>query len=328
MAIKPINLIALPIEEEIVTTSKVTKAVFVWEDNVMEMTAEPYNGLATIRYNGALKHKFRNETEPSGVENRLRYDKNISLLVTENDSEWWVIRAMKERGLCGILSYLKPVCYDGYPCDLVLAYHQDGQIYQQTTLILDDVEVTLHNETHIFAVDAHNLQSLRLISLDNRGNRKEWAWDGDIHLISNATEITNETYITNGGGRVPHCPFYVRWINAFGGYDYWMFGGKKRFTKSLDSIDTYERDGDNGQNTLLDHMASEAVTASTGIITKEQAKALEYLLYSPEIVWYDEASSEWIKLTMPKGTKTSWDNDQPTGELQFTFNLPTPQIVI
>ena len=39
---------------------------------------------------------------------------------------------------------------------------------------------------------------------------------------------------------VPQSPFYVRWLNRFGGLDYWMFELRQEFKRKQSSYEDFE----------------------------------------------------------------------------------------
>jgi len=127
---------------------------------------------------------------------------------------------------------------------------------------------------------------------------------------------------------VPAHPFYVRWVNDLGGWDYFMFACNQKQTKSLSKNDTYEpyvTYGRYGLRSSYNKEATSAVEVSTGIIGKKLLKSVAECVYSPLVQLYDEALNSWIEI-QPKTDKQEFMATQTTGELKMTFELPTPQL--
>ena len=128
---------------------------------------------------------------------------------------------------------------------------------------------------------------------------------------------------------VPVHPLYVRWINNRGGWDYFMFACQHKSTGTLTANDQYEKytgyGQRYGQRSVFNKAATSAVETSTGIIDRQTLESVAELIYSPLIQMYDAEHSEWIEIQVKDG-KSSLMATQPTGEMVFVFDLPTPQM--
>lgn len=125
---------------------------------------------------------------------------------------------------------------------------------------------------------------------------------------------------------VPAHPFYVRWINNLGGWEYFMFACQQKEANQLSVNDTYEpyiTAGRYGQRKAFHKEATRVVETSTGIIDRQTYESVSKLIYSPVIQLYD--GSDWVEIQVRDG-KTEVLAEQPTGELIMTFELPTPQL--
>lgn len=327
MAFQPIYPISNPIEKEITAEGVVTSAISIWGRS-QQLKADSYGGKATIRYNGVLKHSFEDVREASPI-SPFQYDHNISQMVVIDGTIVWVTRASKVRNFCGFLSLISPALYEGYPCDLVFSVCKNSAYYTSVKVFVDGVEKALTNDG-IFIVDANAIeQELRIEATNINGDKEIYKWNGVLCYILNTTELSNATYLINEPRNKDNLvnPFYVRWINAYGGYDYWMFTGKQFHSKVIGKLATYEKNDALGKQTILSKEANENISASTGIITKREAEAISHLLYSPEVKYYDTDKNEWVDIIVTTDNKLSWATDQPTGEIIMNFELPKPQIV-
>lgn len=329
MAFLPINPIIIPLEKTISSAESVTSSLKIWGRS-LELKAESYGGQATIRYNGVLKHSFEDVVTSNPIFN---YDHNISLDLDIDGEKVWVTRARKMRNYCGFLSLLSPKLYEGYPLDIALSIVQDRSHYSSVHVYVDGVEQSIGGGygNFIYVANAHGIsEELKIVATTNKGHVEQYIWKGNqLQYIRNNTELSNQTYIFNSQSQADLCnPFYVRWINEFGGYDYWMYEGKQRFSRKIDKAETFEGYDAMGKQTILSKEASETISASSGIITKLEAEALSYLLLSPHVAYWNMEEDAWIPLIVDKGNQFQFDSDQPTGEVITTFILPTPQIVL
>lgn len=128
---------------------------------------------------------------------------------------------------------------------------------------------------------------------------------------------------------VPAHPFYVRWVNNLGGWEYFMFACNQKNTKQLSANDTFEPFGQYrtiyGERSAYYKAATSVVEVSTGAIDRQTLESVAELIFSPLIQLYDVELSTWIEIQVKDG-KPEMMADQPTGELILSFELPTPQM--
>ncbi len=124
---------------------------------------------------------------------------------------------------------------------------------------------------------------------------------------------------------IPAHPFYVRWINSLGGYDYFMFACNHKDTRKLAKNETYEKYGSAGVRSSYYKEAQETIEVSSGIVDRQTLEALAELMYSPLIELYDKSAETWTEIQVNDG-KSDIMEEQPTGEMIMTFELPTPQM--
>lgn len=128
---------------------------------------------------------------------------------------------------------------------------------------------------------------------------------------------------------VPAHPFYVRWVNNLGGWEYFMFACNQKNTKQLSANDTFEPFGQYrtiyGERSAYHKAATSVVEVSTGAIDRQTLESVAELIFSPLIQLYDVELSTWIEIQVKDG-KPEMMADQPTGELILSFELPTPQM--
>jgi len=128
----------------------------------------------------------------------------------------------------------------------------------------------------------------------------------------------------------PENPFYVRWINQQGGYDSWMFSYRQFFSKSISNQQSFspvvfDQSAVSGFSNVYAMQGSEQVRVGAAGLTSNEFDCISKLIYSPKIEWWNEKTSTWINLIVSNGNSER-DNHNVLGELEFTFNLPEPQL--
>ena len=129
---------------------------------------------------------------------------------------------------------------------------------------------------------------------------------------------------------VPSSPFYVRWLNRFGGIDYWMFERRQQLNRKQDSYEDFEpfiTDYSQvyGIKRPFTKDVNETVIAGAVRLSDNEWYEISRIAYSPMVQWFDERSSSWIDIMVDKGDNSSF-SDTPLHEIEFTFMLPKPQL--
>jgi hypothetical protein len=123
---------------------------------------------------------------------------------------------------------------------------------------------------------------------------------------------------------VKAAPFYVRWINRIGGYDYYMFDRGNRLTVETDNALMIERYALSPDNTdtrdvyALDAAAAIDVTEEN--LDRETWDTLAGLAVSPRIEWYDETLEVWKTISI-ESSDNSFERASATGAIRYTFLL-------
>lgn len=124
-------------------------------------------------------------------------------------------------------------------------------------------------------------------------------------------------------GCVPDRPFYVRWVNQQGGYNYWMF----RMQTDAETTNEYEniivkRSSIADEQRTIFANAAHTVATSADLLTEDEFNILKGIAYSPRIQWYNETMGQWVTITIAEDVTTS--NRMWSGfySVAYTFNLP------
>lgn len=160
--------------------------------------------------------------------------------------------------------------------------------------------------------------------------------DGEAITDNNGKPITvygsyiykEETY-TVRYENAPRNAFWVRWINDIGGWEYWMFSCHVYRGKEVSDIKQadvyYERNEEAAGNLTYSKEANETTAVSSGQVDLATLEILSDLPKSPKIQWYDKAAEKWMRIEVDD-TEITYGLHQPTGEIEFTFIMPKPQI--
>lgn len=123
----------------------------------------------------------------------------------------------------------------------------------------------------------------------------------------------------------PENPFYVRWINKDGGYDYYMFrkGALSTETTDRQNIQLFTpHDAENYNQKPYRLEVIKAIYAGSDSITPEDYEAIQYMTFSNKIEWYNEEIQNWQTLIFESSTIATWDVSTGLGSLEFKFQLP------
>ena len=174
---------------------------------------------------------------------------------------------------------------------------------------------------------------------DNMYTDQGYSWEIDsIDTETDNKPMEGELSLMNGGVKqdsiqvkempVPVHPFYIRWVNTLGGFDYFMFACNQKQMKTLSENDSYERyitSGRYGMRSNYNKAATHTIEVSTGVIDRDTLESVAELIFSPLIQVYDPDAQSWIEIQVKDGKPELMAN-QPTGEMLITFELPTPQM--
>ena len=125
---------------------------------------------------------------------------------------------------------------------------------------------------------------------------------------------------------VPESPFYVRWINQLGGFDYWMFGKRQEKALSIFNLKEYNPFFEDSASVdtnrkLLSRESSRIVEVGAEMIKDNEFDELIKILLSPEVEYYN--GSKWvpISITNQEVIKTTSNAHH---SIALEFELPNP----
>lgn len=125
---------------------------------------------------------------------------------------------------------------------------------------------------------------------------------------------------------VPPKPFWVRWVNALGGIDHFMFAKHRTRKPQVKSSSVYRPYvGDNAAartNRVPYGVSTEhELTCGAESLTRAEYASLGWLPFSPYIECWDAGGSRWVRVSTAKysGSLDEWDERK---EFEITFALP------
>lgn len=320
-----------PIWERITTGTKQTAHLYDEAGGLLtSLTAEPFNGVASFRYDGIIQTQFKEGRTPLTSEcTRHFVDKairaKVGIKLNNSAIAYYIFsRGVAQHGEREVLtpfhfltSMKKLRWYKGYELTAAFGILNEEEEYWSTLYNGQPIEEFSSEET------AHSQIQYEIALFDMSTNplTPTGEYNGKVSLSLHGAK---QDEITVESCKVPAHPFYVRWTNEQGGYDYCMMSCKQRTKTQLTTNDYYEVYNTNGLTRTLRKEGIKAVEASTGIVDRATLEAVARMPLSPDIRLYNEKSGEWVPVQIDGG-ETDIAVDQPTGELVFTFILPTIQ---
>lgn len=286
------------------------------------LTAEAYNEKAVLHYESIIRSSYKQGRKLIEDTDFAYRDTLISSRVTLDQEETFIAsRGVAQFGRSSkapeqkILTHMQVLRkYEGHELGIVFAKPDE---YRDC-----DVAYQAPGDTRFFSIDStlrgtflpeSEIIYFDLIDVDADGNII-------LFMEQDPTDV-----LPIKACKIPEHPFYVRWINDLGGYDYWMFACDHGIFKSLDTNELCERYGSRGAMTSYNREGSNKVEVTTGIIDRQTMEAIAGLIFSPDIRWYNEEIGQWVPIN-PDPVEISWKAEQPTGQLTFAFTLPKQQI--
>jgi hypothetical protein len=184
--------------------------------------------------------------------------------------------------------------------------------------IPDGVNVLCSSENNIFSALSDILDEIIVtVSGDTI-----WTKNGNSPGAVLAINITPQC--------MPDNPFYVRWLNDMGGWEYFMFSFRQNIEKSVENqqyFHPYTRSSETAKGYVRAAWieSAEQITVGAGMLSPTEYEALSKIIYSPQIEYYNKDLGKWFTLAIEDSTIIK-DTRDVTGSVEITFNLPSPQL--
>lgn len=329
--------------------------------DVATLTAEYFGKTATFNYLPIVKTLFRDAlTQPTimhSITDGLYTDHNLvsyvglpyDIVDEEIEDDLYVlVNATAQIGESGEVPVAKFLTnferikrYEGFPISLSWISKVGAHLHLDDHLVLNNASFNIWREAELgtrhltyTAINAKHGIALTDTSADPYLRNS----DGDMILTAEQDPIFIDTppvvfdHKTLIVLPAPKHPFYVRWINQQGGWDYWMFAcrqvmhrersGVTVFSPYLDDIaDAHDK------SEIIAMEIAESMAVSTGLINANEWECISRILYSPRIERYDPHTGKWFTLMLEKGNAEK-NTASPTGEIQLTFSLIDPLLQV
>ncbi len=125
---------------------------------------------------------------------------------------------------------------------------------------------------------------------------------------------------------LPRDPVYIRWVNRFGGFEYYMFSGFKQFEKAVEDIvnvklwpGQYIAATQTHQTLGLEY--SEAINLGDSGLDQITFNLLSSILTSPYIQIYNTNNARWAGVVLEGSHTAVWDTRNTRGVVNFTIRL-------
>ena len=284
----------------------------------VELTAEPIDGVATFFIDGILRSLYEDgRTLIDGC--ILHYtDTAISTQVEINGVKYNFVRGVAQAGrmrkaVPWVFMMTKTALqwYEGYELGVVFCVENPGGL--DWDVVSGDINGEIEQGNH-----HHSVIQRAVVFTDLTTPPFSIGW-GNLIGIKFGGEMQDAVALQKKS--VPAHPFYVRWINEFGGYDYHMFECNQQHEYALASQTTYDMQDGDGQQVVLEKRGNHTIEASSGLVSRQDAISIAELVLSPDIRWYDEKASQWIRITAEQQS-ISLKTEHPTSEVVLKFVLP------
>ena len=133
---------------------------------------------------------------------------------------------------------------------------------------------------------------------------------------------------------LPNNPFYLRWINRYGGWDYWMFEKRQTYEYNQSDlqqytpyIDDFSSSTVSGTAKLVSKEVEETVLVGSENLTAKEWRIVADIVKSSVVQWYNKDIERWIDVMLTK-QKIVMQSDSTYNGLELTLTLPTPQLAI
>lgn len=164
--------------------------------------------------------------------------------------------------------------------------------------------------------------------------------DGRLTLDRQRNEIVTEGTTETMGTikrypieirEIPEHPFYVRWTNRYGGYDYWMFScvHQKEWEMTEQEVASkYYDDVTNASETITTFGSAyeHRVTAMAGSLNEEEFECIRDMMFADIIevmtgINDSRYNKTWLRISLDKASIGKM-SDTPRTDVELTFKIP------
>lgn len=242
----------------------------------------------------------------------------------------------------------QPVYFPGFPFDISFIYSKE---YDDSGLAVNRVERLLDINHEEISSDAEDLTEYpeyvnRMMLAGDYSNAVKYisfslGWL-DAYVVS---DYVDEDYVDDEAGEdvseqiiieVDHTcyttPEYLRWLNPFGGFDYWLFHSAQDIHDTITNEQTFETfiedlsTVDSRQETMSKD-SQEEITLAAENLSIDKIQGIRHLLASPKVYRFIEYDSEtnipkWQVVGIKTGTFLIEKTDENKAKIEFVILPP------
>jgi hypothetical protein len=306
---------------------------------------EFFNGLTRFDLSEILKYWFKEEvvilpqTAFCFLDKRLAFEYDIDLSGSTSTAVNAVVQLQRDPDMTTwgnrfLTNFPVIKKYAGYPLDIsYLNVEQyalvvfDGDILNEGDPITDPhFSITIPDNVASVAISAF---SQEVFLLTNSGTIIQANNSQNITVKGvDILEVQAEEDVLSSC--TPGNPFYVRWINRMGGFDYRMFYENQSYALNVKNQATFIPVADDILNAgytarEVSKEAERTVTVGAGNLTDIEYKELLTISTSPRVEVWDTESRKWYQVYVASG-KFEYSSRDIRKEIAVELTLPSPQI--
>lgn len=225
--------------------------------------------------------------------------------------------------------------WQGYPFDIAMFFGQ-GTITKEFTIL--NKTNTLDFSFEINQAGGFN-QAGRLIFSDGRTDETLEDLlplvDGHNELVWYKTEPDEAAAKTIIVEKVPYkCGVYMKWMNKYGGYSYWLFEHTYAIDRSSKSLGEMDRDNDNfkdstGRTVQLGQTTQDSIRVIAELLKPDERRIVEGILDSPKVYLFTgqplarNSFNNWQEVSLKTNNARIKNPKQTDTNFVFDFELPT-----
>jgi hypothetical protein len=219
--------------------------------------------------------------------------------------------------------YLK--YWQGYPFDIpVYANAARLTLKNETNLLTWQFDLA-GVVNRIFISDGRTDESLEnLLPLATGHNRlriKRSVFDADTDAIINLQKVPYK------------CGVYLKWLNALGGYNYWLFEDTYSIDRTTKYLGELDRDNDNlnqtfARTTQIGKESTDTLKVVAELLTEDENRIVQGILDSPKVYLFtgqpyaQNGARNWVEVALKTTGARIKNPRQPLTNFTFDVELP------
>lgn len=147
-----------------------------------------------------------------------------------------------------------------------------------------------------------------------------------VEISSDVSDMAGESIsILFEENCLPDFPVYLRWINRLGGYEYWMFSGRKTFRDDVKRGESYRLgDGQRIDSTAtrgeLPPTVDSTISCGAEQLDEDDFRLLKGIFLSPYVEKYNEERGLFERVIL-KDSNAEWDTANSRGVIDLEFSV-------